>query len=166
MQCSLTPRNRGLHEKLTGLQLVKKIHHISWNLNVHHHVHKCPAPVSIPSQLHPVHAPTSHFLVIHLNNILPSKPWSSKWFLSIRFPYKNHVYDFSVPHTCYMPRWLYSSRFDNPKKIRWIVLLEVDKKVAVVRPTQPIQSKLKRKSKHKTQWNDSALREITFGFHA
>jgi len=37
-----------------------------------------PATCPYPSQLDPVHTPTSHFLNIHLNTILPSTPGSPK----------------------------------------------------------------------------------------
>ena len=68
--------------------------------------HKCPTPVPILSQLDSVHAPTSHFLKIHLNIIFPSTLGSPKWSFSSRLPHQNPVYASPRTHMRYMPNLL------------------------------------------------------------
>jgi hypothetical protein len=63
-----------------------------WNSKFQYRAHKSPPPGAIISQTNPVHAPTSHFLNINLNIILPSTPWYSKWSLSLTFPHQTPVY--------------------------------------------------------------------------
>jgi len=87
----LTPCNTVLLEKLTVFKPVKKFPAFYGPPKVHYLIHKYPPPVPILSQLDPVHIPTSSFLKIQLNIIIPSKPGSPKLSLSFRFPHQNPV---------------------------------------------------------------------------
>ena len=91
----------------------QEIPRILWTSKVHYRTHKCPPPVPLLSQLDPDHTSSTHFLKIHLNIILSSRSGSPKWSLSFRFTHQNPVYASPLPHTCYMPRPFYFSRFNR-----------------------------------------------------
>ena len=79
-----------------------------------------PVPAACPYP-EPVHTPTSDFLKIHLNIILPSAPGSPQWSLYLRFPHQNTVQTSPLHHTRYMPRPSHSSRFYHSQNIEWAV---------------------------------------------
>jgi len=71
---------------------------------VHYRIHKCLSTVPILNQPDSVRTPTSYFVNIRLNILLPSMLWSSKWSLYLMFPNQNPVYVSPLLHTRYMPR--------------------------------------------------------------
>ena len=80
-----------------------------------------PPPVPILSQIDPLHNPTSHFLNLDLNIILPSTPGSFKLSISLRFPHQKSVYSSPLFHTRYMSRPSHSSRFYLSNNTVWRV---------------------------------------------
>ena len=112
----LTPCSTVLLEKVTGSQLVKKFsafygtQRFITSLQV---PTICPCPESDPFNPYP----SSNFLKIHLNIILPSRPGSPKLSRFLMFPHQNPVYASSLPHTRYMPRPSHSSRFYHANNI-------------------------------------------------
>src|SRR5215475_5647624 len=110
-----TPWSRVFLEKLTSklCSYSRNSPHL-WNPKVPHRTHKCPPPVPVLSQLHPVPTTPSNFLKIHFNIILPSTSWSPQWSLSLRLPHQHPVHTSILPHTRHMPCPYHSSRFYHP----------------------------------------------------
>jgi hypothetical protein len=100
----LTPWSRILLERLIGFSASQNIPCFIWKPNVHCHMHNCPPPVSILSQIYLVHSLTSQFLETHL-----------LLFSSLRLDHPSFLFPPGVPtmslfthlylhtlHTCYI----------------------------------------------------------------
>jgi hypothetical protein len=114
----ITPWKIALLEKPTGSQLVKKLPALYGTRNFVT-AFTIAGHLSL-SRARPIQfMPPSHFLKINPNIILPSRPGSSMWPLSLILPHQKPVCTSPCPNTCYMPRPSQSSRFDYPNIIWW-----------------------------------------------
>ena len=112
-----TSCSKVLLEKLTESAASQEFPRFLWNPKVHYITHKCPPPVPILRQLHPVPATPFHILKFRINIILPPMSWSPHFSLSLRFPHQNPVRHSSLPTMRHMPRPSHSSRFYHPNNI-------------------------------------------------
>jgi hypothetical protein len=85
----------------------QEISRILWTPKVLYRTHKCPPPVPILSQLHPVPTTPSNFLNTHLNITFPSTPGSPQRLLSLRFPHQHPLHPSFLPHILHP--YLYTS---------------------------------------------------------
>ena len=81
----------------------QEIPRILWSPKVYYPIHKCLPPVSILSQLEPVHTPTFHFLKIHFNIIPHLRLGLPSGLFPSGFPSKTMYTPLPLPHTRYIP---------------------------------------------------------------
>jgi hypothetical protein len=100
MQQTVVPRCQGRSfyfigiqrlDSLTSWEARQEIPQIFWNPKVHYRVHNSPSRAPVLGQMNPVHALPSCFFKICFNIVFTSMHWSSKWWLSLRFPYEKPV---------------------------------------------------------------------------
>jgi hypothetical protein len=107
----LTPWRRVLLDKLTGIHLSSNsLHFMEPEGSMPH------SQAPILSQIDPVHAPTFHFLKIHINTTLHLGLGLPSGLFPSGFPTKT-IYSSPFPLTSYTPCLSHSSRFDHPNNI-------------------------------------------------
>ena len=82
---------------------------------------KVPATCPYPEPVRFTPCPTSHFMKIHLNIILPSTAWVSQVVFFPQVSPPKSCIRLSSSHTRYMPRPSHSFRFYHPNNIWWAV---------------------------------------------
>jgi hypothetical protein len=108
---SLTPWSRVLRS-YPFFVASQKIPRILWNPKFLYGTHKCPPPVPILSNLHPVPPKPSNFLKSHLHIYLPF----TSGFSNGLFPHQHTVHFPLLQHSRHMPRPSHS-RFYHPHNI-------------------------------------------------
>ena len=106
--------SRVLPEKLTSLQLVKKLcefYGIRMFITAFTKAHLLPLPLPGTRSNQ---RPPAHFFKAHFNTTLQFKPRSSKLSLSLMFPHQTPLCASPLAHTCHMPRPSHFSGFDHP----------------------------------------------------
>jgi len=91
------------------------------------------------------------------NVILPSTPWSSKWFVTSS-PHQNPVCASRVFHTCHMPRPSRCSRSYHPHSIWWGV--QINARVSPIRCSTLNVSLIRRNSFDWLSWNKFKLAAV------
>ena len=93
----LTPCSIVLLEKLTGSRLVKKCpaFYVTRNFITTFTSARCQLSLSSARSIQSI--PPGPFLKIHVDINIKSKPWSSKWSLSVRFPHQSPICTSPLP---------------------------------------------------------------------
>jgi hypothetical protein len=115
----LTPWSRVLVVKLTGLQIVKKFPAFYGTRRFITEFTSAPPTFLYPEPAQSRPYPTSNFLKIRRNIILPSAPGSPRWSPSLRFSHQNPVHVSLLPYTRYVPCPSHYSRLYYLHNIGW-----------------------------------------------